>query len=243
MKTPDPARLFKALDKTWSPASITTNGPWTLRKGNGGGQRVSAATANSPVLETDISAAETGMRDLGQRPLFMIRPEDESLDQWLDDRKYSIHDPVNIFLIAAADLAEDLPMTLAIPTWPMLAVQKELWRNAGIGPERLAVMERVTAPKVSILGRRSDTPGGTAFVSVDGDIAMLHALEIAQDQRRKGVAQTIMKGAANWAVQNRANWLAVAVTRANASANALYDKLGMSVATRYHYRHAPEETA
>ena len=243
MTVPDVTRLFAAMDATWPPARMFQSGPWTLREGKGGGQRGSATTAKLPVTVTDIAAAETEMHALGQRSLFMIRPQDSDLDQWLETRGYEIVDPVNMYLVRAERVAEDLPMTLAIPTWPALAIQLELWRDAGIGPGRIAVMERVPEPKISILGRHSDTPGGTAFVAADGDIAMLHALEVNPSQRRKGVAETIMKGAANWALEVGAPWLARAVTRANDPANKLYEKLGMTVATNYHYRRAPEETA
>lgn len=236
---PDASRLFAALDATWPPARFVQVGPWTLREGRGGGQRVSAATANASVTVTDIEQAETGMHALGQRPLFMIRPMDSMLDDWLDARGYDVVDPVNMHVVPADLVAEDLPMTLAIPTWPALAVQLDLWSQAGIGPGRIAVMDRVTGPKTSILGRRGDTPGGTAFIAADGDIAMVHALEITPSERRKGVAATIMKAAANWALQVGASWLALAVTRANQPANGLYRKLGLTVATTYHYRRAP----
>ena len=242
MTSPTTEQLFSALDTTWAAARFITTGPWTVREGKGGGQRVSAATANSLVAETDIDQAEAEMRGIGQTPLFMIRPQDKALDQWLDRRGYTVVDPVNMYVVRAEEVAEDLPMTLAIPTWPLLAIQRELWAAAGIGPDRIAVMERVSAPKISILGRRSDTPGGTAFVAADHDIAMLHALEVAPSQRRKKVAETVMRGAANWAIDNGATWLAVAVTQANAPANGLYDKLGMTVVTKYHYRRAPTET-
>lgn len=241
--TPTPDRLFAALDATWCPADIVRTGPWTLRRGDGGGQRVSAATADSPVSETDIDRAEDGMRALDQHPIFMIRPQDADLDTWLDDRGYDVVDPVTLYAVPAAEVAEDLPMTLAISTWPPLAVQLDLWAAGGIGPARIAVMERVAVPKTSILGRRSDTPGGTAFVAADGEIAMLHALEVARSERRQGVAETIMKGAANWAVQTGATWLTLAVTRANDPANGLYRKLGMQAATAYHYRRAPGSAA
>ena len=57
---------------------------------------------------------------------------------------------------------------------------------------------------------------------------------------RSGIGAAVMYGAANWALAHGAEWLALMVTRANAPANGLYRKLGMSVATRYHYRRAPE---
>ena len=66
MNTPEPHQLFGVLDATWPPARFVAQGPWTLREGKGGGQRVSAATANSPVTETDIDSAEAAGRGHGR---------------------------------------------------------------------------------------------------------------------------------------------------------------------------------
>ncbi|MDJ0638320.1 MAG: GNAT family N-acetyltransferase [Paracoccaceae bacterium] len=240
MTAPDADRIFAALDRTWPAAEFLAKGPWTLRKGEGGGQRVSAATANQPVGEQDVLVAEEGMRGLGQRPLFMIRHQDDTLDRLLKTRGYDIVDPVAIYLSPVDTLVRELPLTAATPSWPPLAVQGEIWDTAGIGPARQAIMHRAPSPKTSMLGRTGDVPSGTAFVSVDGDIAMLHALEVAKDARRKGVGRAIMQGCANWVQLQGATWMTLAVTRANAAANALYLDLGMKEVAAYHYRRAPE---
>ena len=239
MTPPDPERLFRALDATWPPARIVRVGPWTLREGRGGGQRVSAATAAGPVGKDDIAAAEAGMRDLGQRPLFMIRGEDASLDTSLRTRGYEVVDPVTMYFARVADLVRPLPLTTATPSWPPLAVQAELWEAGGIGPARLDVMARA-ADKMTFLGRTGDLPAGTAFVAADGEVGMLHALEVDPEARRKGVGAALMAAAANWLVERNAQWIAVAVTDANTPANALYRRLGMTRVTQYHYRRAPE---
>ncbi len=238
--TPDAQRLFAALDATWPPARLVIDGPWTLRDGRGGGKRVSAATANIPVSETDIASAEAGMIALGQQPLFMIRQQDTDLDGWLDARRYTVVDPVVMYLSPVSALADPQPMTAIVPTWPMLAIQRDLWQMAGIGPGRIAVMERASGPRCALLARHKDTPAGVAFLAADGDIAMIHALEVVPSERRSGVARRAMKAAAQWAADNGAEWLALAVTRANEGANALYRGLGMTPAATYHYRLAPE---
>ena len=69
---PDIETLYGVIDATWAPAAMTQAGPWTIREGQGGGQRVSAATANGPVTEADLPQAEAAMRALGQTPLFGI---------------------------------------------------------------------------------------------------------------------------------------------------------------------------
>jgi N-acetylglutamate synthase len=159
--------FFDALEATWPPAARHETGPWIVRDGGGGGKRVSAATAREAVSEADIPAAEDAMRALGQAPLFMIREGDETLDALLAARGYAVIDPV---VALAAPLDElDLPRPprlTAIPAWPPLAIQRELWARAGIGPARLAVMDRAVFPKTALLARMDDRAAGTAFVGL-----------------------------------------------------------------------------
>lgn len=237
--SPSTERLFTALDATWPAAKVLRQGPWTLRQGLGGGQRVSAATAELTVTQNDIAEAEAGMAALGQTPLFMIRENEGALDRWLAARGYDIVDPVTMYLAPTSDLTGEIRLSAAIPAWPPLALQVELWDKAGIGPARMAVMERAKGAKTSILGRTGETPCGTVFVAADGDISMLHALEVTSVTRRSGVGRTLLTACANWAASAGAPWMALAVTTANGPANALYRAAGMTPVATYHYRRAP----
>lgn len=243
MTTPTEDRLFAALDVTWPAARVLPEGPWLLRDGRGGGQRVSAATVRGEASDADIPTAEEGMRALGQRPLFMIRRADRDLDMHLERRGYAIVDPVTIYVAPVKDIAADLPEATVTPSWPPFAVQCEIWAAAGIGQERIAVMWRAAEPKSAILGRAGDNPAGIAFVAAHGDVAMVHALEVAPSARRRGLGRILMQGAASWARERGAAWIALAVTDANVAANALYQRLGMTPAAHYHYRRAAEAEA
>ncbi len=240
MTPPTPARLFEVLDATWPAAAHGAVGPWHLRRGNGGGQRVSAATVERTFGSGDIEIAEREMRALDQRPLFMVREGDDALDAALDARGYSIADPTVIYLAETAEITAELPITAVMPSWPPLAIQLELWASGGIGPSRIAVMNRCECRKTSFLGRSGDVPAGTAFVAADADIAMVHAVEVDNSLRQMGVGRRMMQASANWAHDVGAIWLCLAVTRANGPANALYRALGMREVTAYHYRRAPE---
>lgn len=180
------------------------------------------------------------MRNLEQRPLFMLREDEDALDDMLADRRYEQVDPVTLYIAETANLTAELKITDAMPSWPPLAVQLELWKAGGIGPARVAVMERALHPQMSLLGRSGDAPAGTVFVALHGDIAMVHALEVSAAFRRDGVGRRLMHGAANWASAMGASWITLAVTRVNEAANGLYHALGMDQAARYHYRRAPE---
>ena len=106
-------------------------------------------------------------------------------------------DPVTVYAAPAAALAsEPPPPVTTFEVWPPLAIQAEIWAAGGIGPARLAVMERAAGPKTTILGRCADRPAATAYVAVHGTVAMLHALEVADRFRRRGLGRHIMRAAA-----------------------------------------------
>lgn len=233
-------RYYGVVDGTWPPAAKRDLGPITLRQGQGGGSRVSAATANGPVSSDEIAAAEDAMRAMGQDPLFMIRDGDEALDTQLEALGYVVKDPVNIWSCPPALLTDiPIPRVTTFCVWEPLEIQREIWAAGGIGPERMAVMERAKGPKTALLGRYNDKPAGTGFVAIHDGVAMIHALEILPHQRRKGMGAWMVRQAAFWAVEQGAHELALVCTKANAGANGLYASLGMTHVGQYHYRHKP----
>ncbi|PLL12010.1 GNAT family N-acetyltransferase [Tabrizicola sp. TH137] len=232
-----PALLAEVAEATWPPAATHRLGPWLLREGRGGGQRVSAASPAGDWTPDDIPQAEAAMQALGQSPLFVIHPWDSALDAALAARCYAHHDPVVAYAAPTAALADPPPAFLtSFPHWPPLAVAAQLWAEGGIGPGRLAVMDRVQGPKTAILGRTGDRAAGIAFTAIHGNVAMLHALEVAPDQRRKGCAHNILRAAALWARDQGAETLTLLVTERNLAARALYTFLNMAVVGQYHYR-------
>ena len=236
----DVAKLYDVTEGTWPPARRWQEGPWTLRDGAGGGKRVSAATARGAITADDIASAETGMRKIGQRPLFMIREGDEALDAVLDARGYDLIDEVVLYQ-APVDLLTDkpIPRVTCFDIWEPLAIMKEIWGKGGIGPKRLDVMARAQV-KTGILSRWNEMPAGVAFAAVDGDVAMVHAVEVLEHQRKQGVAEWMMRAAAFWAAKQGASQIAVLCVAANKPANALYTKLGFARVGTYHYRQTSE---
>ena len=244
MTIPDVHRLYDVVAATWPSAACQQIGPWMIRDGAGGGSRVSAATATQAVTSDDVAPAENAMRDLGQPPLFMICEGDTVLDDILQTAGYAIKDPVNLYAAPTAEIATQRPPPVtAFTVWPPLATQQEIWASGGIGPARLAVMDRAPLPKTTILGRTDDCPAGTLFVGADGECAMIHALEVLPHHRNKGLARHLTRAAAFWAADQGCPWLTLVTTRANAAANHLYSSLGMTLVGRYHYRTLSKETA
>ena len=225
------------IDATWPAAARRDVGPWVIRTGNGGGNRASAATAAGPVTATDIALAARTMRDLGQEVVFMVRAGEDTLDALLADAGYGVRDATLIRACPVADLTQHaVPPVTAFTVWPPLAAQRDIWAAGHIGPARLAVMDRVTGPRTTLFGRVDDRPAGTLFVAIHGRTAMLHALEIAPDHRRKGLARHLTVAVARWAQAQGATRFSLLVTAANAGANALYAGLGLGEVGHYHYR-------
>ncbi|MCV2881662.1 GNAT family N-acetyltransferase [Actibacterium sp. XHP0104] len=229
--------IYDIIDATWPAARFDRIGPWVIRDGQGGGQRVSAATATGPVNADDIATAEAAMRALGQEPLFMVQDGQEDLDAALAQAGYGLHDPVAIYSAPVSEIATQRPPPVsAFDIWPPLHIIEELWAEGKIGPERMAVMQRVAGPKTAVLGRVRDRASGVTFAAIHEKTAMLHALEVTPEQRRQGTAVNILRHAAFWAQENGAETLVALVLQSNEPACTLCTSLGMRVVGHYHYR-------
>jgi ribosomal protein S18 acetylase RimI-like enzyme len=227
-----PALLAEVMEATWPPAKAWSMGPFTCRDGAKGGKRVSAASCEGDFDGQELDAAIAAMDE----PLFVIREGQAALDAALDARGWHLIEPVVAYAAPVAQLTAELPRLAAFPHWPPLEVAASIWAEGGIGPTRLAVMHRVAGAKAALLARVSDRPAGAAFVACHGSHAMLHALEVRPALRRKGVGQTLLHAAANWASEEGASHLSLVVTRQNTAALALYARLGMETVGQYHYR-------
>ncbi len=233
--------LYEVCEKTWPAASETRVGPWTIRDGQGGGQRVSAATAEASCVQSDLAEAEAAMQELGQSKLFMVRAGEVGLDALLADNGYVIKDPVNIYACPIAQLTDvEIPRVTAFTIWEPLQIMHDIWASGGIDAARYAVMQRSSCSKTALLGRWNDQPSGTGYVGIHSNIAMVHALEILPHQRGMGVGKWMMRRAAVWASEQGATHMSVICTQANDAANALYTSLGMTLIGKYHYRIKPD---
>jgi len=239
-----PGRLAEALEATWPAAEVAHIGDWRLRRGLGGGSRVSSVRPmGDPGRELGeaIAEAERIMRGWGQRPLFQLGEADGVLEAGLSERGYAIKDPTVFMAESAAALAErDLAPVRPVESAAPLAAMEALWALDGIGPERLAVMARAAGPKSYVALRLGDAITGVAFVAVDGDIAMLHALVTSPAHRRAGVGRAGVIAAARFGLRHGAGMLALAVTAANAPARALYGLMGLRDVGGYRYLQAPD---
>lgn len=238
MNRPSLDDLRIAYDATWAPAEMRRFGAWTLRRGNGGGKRVSAATlAAETFTAADIDAAEAEMLAMGQSRLFMVRAEDTALDADLAARGYDAIEPVVVQIAAMSDLPAIDPKPLdAIPCVEPLALMAEIWAEGGISAARLAVMAQTKGPKTHLLARVGDRPAGCAFVAIHNETAIIHALYVAPEYRRSGTARNILGRAALWSASHGATTFGALTLGENLPARHLFAGVGMRVVDNYLYR-------
>lgn len=235
--------IYDVIDTTWPAAQMRRVGPWMQRITHGAGSRVSAISAAGDWADADIAQAEDAARAEGLTPLFILRDGDNALDFALSARGYKVKDPVNIYATDVAPLTKErMPYAQAFAIWPMLAIMDDIWDSAGIGPMRRDVMARCALPKAGVLGRVNDRAAGCAFVALDGETAMLHAVEVIPELRRLGCAERMIRAAAHWTRENGGKRLTLLTTRENTPANATWTSAGMGIVGHYHYRIHPEAT-
>lgn len=238
--TPDLGQLLDVSEHTWPPAHRWEQDGFILRDGQGGGQRVSSATAVGPVTNDQIIAAAAAMESMGQRAIFQLRDTDETLDAQLEALGYVVKDPTTAYVLPIEKLTDKpIPRVTAFTLWEPLAIMNEIWATDGVGPARLAVMDRA-GHKTAVLSRWNEKPAGAAFVGLHENIVMVHALVVLPHQRRQRVADWMMRRAAYWGQAHHATHVAVLCVAANKGANALYRALGFTPAGGYHYRVKPE---
>ncbi len=232
--------LDAVLEATWPPARRWREAGFTLRDGQGGGKRVSAATLAADLAGADVTRAEAAMRKAGGPVLFRVRDDQRDLDEVLAGRGYHRVDPTLIYTAAAETLLNPAQAPLdAVASETLLGIAQDIWALGGIGPARLNVMHRASFPRAFLLARLDDRAAGTGFLALHQGTAMVHALEVRPPVRRRGAARAMIHRAAKWAHSKGAAQIALAVTEGNTAANTLYQTLGMTVSGRYHYR---EET-
>lgn len=232
-----PPALTAAFEATWPAAGYARFGDVVIGRGEGGGGRVGSARAISPAWRrADLEAAAEQARAWNQPPLIRALDHDTRLTGTLTDLGWRRRTPSVILAIAPERLVDiPIPPVTAFAIWPPLAIQRDIWSAGNIGPGRQAVMQRAAGPRCALLGRIEDRAAGAGFVAVHEGVAMLHALEILPAKRRKGLAGWMVREAAHWAMGQSADRLALAVTRGNSGALALYRKLGFEEIAGYGY--------
>ncbi|MDO5658244.1 MAG: GNAT family N-acetyltransferase [Paracoccus sp. (in: a-proteobacteria)] len=222
-------RLDAVFDATWQAAQSRRFGGLVALEAAGAGDRVNGAHRVGDWSEKDIDAACAQLAEWGIAPLFRVDDADAGFIAALEARGFQ-RSPSALMMGIAPDRLTDrpIPPVTAFEHWPPLAVQRDMWVEGGFGSPRLAVMDRVEVVKTSLLGRIDDRAAATGFLALHDGIAMLHALVVAPEHRRKGMAGWMLRRAALWAQAQGADQLVLAVGVENHGAIATYDALGFA---------------
>lgn len=231
----DPA-LARAFETTWPAAETVDTGALRTGRGLGAGGRVSSTLPlSADWSDADIDAAIAAHRGWDQRPMFRMPDDDAALQQALAARGFARETPTAIMVADCAALATAVPGMTSFAIWPPLAMQRDIWAAGNISGPRQDVMDRITLPRTAMLGRLNDRAAGAAFVAVDGEVAMIHAIEVLPAFRRMGLSGWMVRHAAAWALDQGATRLGLAVSRGNTGARAAYDALGFAEIGGYSY--------
>lgn len=230
---PDARQADAAIAATWPGRAQRRVGPWIIRQGDAGG-RSRAAFLVEPYAPGQVGVAEAAIAAQGDSPLFRVRDWDGELAAELAASGYAELDPTLVLAADPAALAEPEPST-GIEGWPPVALMEEIWADGGIGPARIATMDRFEGPRTAILVRDGQRPAALCHVNLHDGIAVVHAVHTVPHLRGRGRGRQAMLCAARWARQQGAGALLAPVAAVNAPARALYASLGLVDVGGYRY--------
>lgn len=128
-------------------------------------------------------------------------------------------------IVETATLA-DLPAILVLEENFEVRWSEQSWRDELTGDGRLVLIAR----------RRSGKVAGVACFQLVDDVADLHRIVVASEQRRLGFARVMVMSGLQWALTNGAQRMLLEVDHRNEAAIALYRGYGFrQVAVRRDY--------
>jgi GNAT superfamily N-acetyltransferase len=169
--------------------------------------------------------------------------EPADLDRRLERRGYRSEGDSLVLVADARKIAPPLSpqIAIALDDRPNQAWLDACWPAAQYAGERSArqdIVARLRLPRAFGLARLGGAIGGAALAVADRGWVGLTAVHTLPEQRRRGVAQSLLRSLAGWAIEQGSERLYLQVERDNAPARRLYAGLGFSEAYRYHYRRA-----
>lgn len=110
-----------------------------------------------------------------------------------------------------------------------------LYRDLADAEERLATLRRIAQPVRFARIERDGRAIAVGAVAVDGDWAGVSVMRTSADFRRQGLAGRVISALLGFAAEQGATRSYLQVEVKNATAVALYEKLGFETAYRYRY--------
>ncbi len=236
-------KLERRAFAAWPALRTQTRDGWVMRFADGHTKR---ANSINPVargtgdLRTRIAAAEADYAAAGLPPVFRITPLAEpGLDDALAARGYAAFDES---LVMTGPLPHgDADPEVTIDADPIASGWlADFGRATEADMKSLETLARMLALRVTGTGfarlTRDFTPLAFAMaVPEGGDLGFFEVLTVPQ-ARGQGLARRTLSACCAWAAAQGATRAYLQVTAGNASAIALYRKLGLETAYRYFYR-------
>jgi ribosomal protein S18 acetylase RimI-like enzyme len=231
-----PEDLSKITSRGWPGVESVPLGDWELRASGGfTGRANSVAVHGEPGVADPLGAVEAFYRDRELRPLAQL-VEGSPWDRRFGDAGWTpVTDQPPGAIVQVADLRD-------VPSMDPEAVVEDHASDAW-----LRHYGRVTDPATAraVL----EGPATVGFVSlagvaigrvvVTGEWAGLAAVEVAADQRRRGLAKRIVDTSLAWASARGADKAYLQTMRHNDAALALYAPYGFRTHHAYRYLTAP----
>jgi ribosomal protein S18 acetylase RimI-like enzyme len=231
----------------WPAATTLWLDGWRLGLDLGVTRRANSVLPNAehPVghPEAMIVEVERHYREQGLRPCFKMTDaaEPADLDLRLERRGYRAegHSLVLVADTVKVALPPAIEVGIEFHDRPTRAWLDACWPAARYADDRSAlhqIVARVRPPRAFGLARLGDAAAGAALAVAERGWVGLTAVHTLPAQRRRGVAQSLLRALAGWATGQGIERLYLQVEADNTAAHKLYAGLGFTEAYRYHYR-------
>jgi N-acetylglutamate synthase len=251
---PDVESLQRVAALGWRPVETERLGEWLLRAAGGfTGRANSALPLGDPgrPLPLAVDRVERWYRERDLPPRFLVPTPTASasaLDPELDRRGWTYGERVRLLVApvggSPAERAGDDPAVEvrvdATPGDDWVAAYH--YRGTDVPPHARAVL--TAGDEVGFVSLRSTGTGRLLAIargSVDADAygtrwLGVTAVEVDPGARGRGLGRAVMRAVLEWGGQRGASCCYLQVFEENASALAMYDRLGFVEHHRYHYR-------
>lgn len=241
----------------WQPLEREDYGGWRLRAAEGFTGRANSALPlgepPSPLPEA-VDHVQRWYAERGLPARFAVpwplgagpgEPGDgrDPLDVELARRGFALDYPTLVMTLSLPSVADS-----GEPGWEVAVADEPdegflaLYRYRGQDLPRVAAQVMMSAPAQAFVSVRP--PGSPQTVAV-GRVASsrgwsgISAVEVAADHRRQGLGGVVMRALHAWAADRGDHAAYLQVARENVAGRALYDALGYTAHSGYHYRIGP----
>nr|WP_237331514.1 GNAT family N-acetyltransferase [Streptomyces mexicanus] len=244
--------LARVTARAWQPVESERLGGWELRAAGGFTRRAnSVLPLGDPGLPLDAALAAV-RRWYGERglPAYIqtatgAEGTQEVLAAGLERRGWVREVTAELWIGALAPVADRAEGSGVVLSRTADEAWRARYRRKGLSEVAVKVLE--AGPSVwfaAVPGAAAgDPPAAIGRCVVDGRWATFSAVEVDPDQRRRGLATTVMAALARRALDEGASAACLQVETDNTGAQALYAGLGFAPHHAYHHHRAPEPTA